>query len=249
MALRDLTTRFRGSFKKRRVFRTHPPNRSPSAPGISFAATYVPLEAVGGDLYDIWKISDSTYGMFIGDVTGHGLPAAFIGAMTKMALSFGEKTSPEITLNQVNAALAPLMPEGRFVTAALAFYNTDTAELLVARAGHPSPILYRASSGSTELLAAKGLPLGVLPESRYQVLKTTLGVGDKLLFITDGISETSNLSGQMLGDEGLAKEFQRLCPDHSISDCLTELLAFQETYSEGRLVKDDITIIGLERCE
>ena len=74
--LRDLTNRFKRELKEAQDIQTAIlPKMLPDAAGTLFAATYVPLEMVGGDLYDVWQISDDLYGLFIGDVTGHGLSA------------------------------------------------------------------------------------------------------------------------------------------------------------------------------
>ncbi|MCB0325208.1 MAG: SpoIIE family protein phosphatase, partial [Bdellovibrionales bacterium] len=101
--LRDLNNRFRRELREaKEIQQSLFPKSLPTAPYTRFGACCMPLEAVGGDLYDIWKIDRGSYGLFIGDVTGHGLPAAFIGAMTKMALAYAPKASPDEMFAHMN---------------------------------------------------------------------------------------------------------------------------------------------------
>lgn len=246
--LRDLTTRFKRELQDAQYIQNSLlPKGLPSAEQTRFAATYVPLEAVGGDLYDLWKLPDGRMGLFIGDVTGHGLPAAFIGAMTKMALSYSGKGTPDEMLAEMNSGLCQHMPEGRFVTAAAAFYTPATGELYVARAGHPPGFLYRAATRELVQVAPRGVPLGFLEEARYELYSTRLEAGDKFLLVTDGITEAMNFGGAVLGVDGTARLFAELAPENAMDSCLRGLLEKQEEFSEGRMVKDDITLLGLER--
>lgn len=245
--LRDLTRRFRQELKEARsIQRAILPRSLPADKKCYFATTYIPLEAVAGDIFDVWGISESTYGLFIGDVTGHGLPAAFIAAMTKMALAYAPKHCPGAMLTEMAKGLHPLMPEGRFVTAAAAIYNTEDSTLAIARAGHPSPYIFRAGTKEVETITPRGLPLGILAESRYEVYTTHLESGDKLLLVTDGLTEASNMSGAMLGTQGLADFFAEAAPDLHIDACIRQILQLFNGFTEGRRIKDDNTLLGLE---
>ena len=246
--LRDLTNRFKRELKEAEVIQQSiMPNSLPSDPGCIFAAIYIPLEAVGGDLYDIWKIGDNTYGAFIGDVTGHGLPAAFLGAMTKMALSYAPKENAGEMLVSMNDGMAAHMPDGRFVTAAAAIYHSDTGKLSIARAGHPPAYIWRAESKTVELAEPGGLPLGIMPDMEYDVFETELKVGDKMLMITDGIIETADMNGVMIGIDGVTEYFAKIAGEHKLADCLKMILDFQDEFCDGRILKDDNTLIAIER--
>jgi serine phosphatase RsbU (regulator of sigma subunit) len=246
--LRDLTNRFLRELREAQAIQAAlMPTALPSAPQTRFAAAYVPLDAVGGDLYDIWHIEKSRYGLFIGDVTGHGLSAALIGAMTKMALSHAGKTAPHTMLTEMNRALAPLMPEGRFVTAEAAFYCAETGALSLVRAGHPPAFLWRAATRRVEQIGPRGLALGMVEETAYDLYSDCLGAGDKLLMVTDGLTETGNMQAELLGVDGVARMFAEVAEALPIHSCIEELLSRREKFSGGRIVKDDIALIGLER--
>jgi serine phosphatase RsbU (regulator of sigma subunit) len=248
--LRDLTNRFKQELlEARSIQQAILPKKLPEDERCLFGAYYIPLEAVGGDLYDLWKISDDHYGFFIGDVTGHGLPAAFICAMCKMALKYADQISPEIMLSQMNDGMSDLMPQGRFVTVAAAIYNAKNGELSLARGGHPSPLIWRKNQNKVERFDPKGLPLGIIAGSAYQLVTTKLEPGDKFILVTDGITETANMDGEMIGVEGVARHFEAISAGKSIKEVISKILTFQEQFSGGRIIKDDNTIIGLERTK
>lgn len=248
--LRDLTTRYKRELKEAQAIQQSIlPTALPEAAGMTFAAAYAPLEVVGGDLYDVWKVDDDRFGFFLGDVTGHGLPAAFIGAMTKMALSYERTRSPDEMLTAMNSGLAPVLPDGRFVTVIALMYEVSTGVLKVARGGHPPALLWRAGSGEVEQLSPRGLPFGVDDGARYQLQTAVMNPGDKVLLLTDGITETANLDGEMLGVAGIAKIFATLAAESPIDQLLHRLLDFQTEYSGGRIIKDDVTLIGVERLQ
>jgi len=246
--LRDLTNRVKAELKEaREIQKQIMPASLPRDPTVIFASTYIPFEAVGGDLFDIWKIRDNCYGFFIGDVTGHGLSAAFIGAMTKMALSYSTKESPENMLAQMNEGVSNLMPGGKFVTAAAAIYRSDSGRLQVSVGGHPSPYIYRAADSSIEEVPPGGLPLGIIEDTEYELFETELAVGDKFMMVTDGLTEAANMEGEMLGVAGIGEFVLQAARKHQIAEAITQVLIDLQEFTGGRVVKDDMTIVGLER--
>jgi len=246
--LRDLTNRFKHELKEaRKIQESILPKTLPKAYKTVFAAYCEPLEAVGGDLFDIFQIEKDLIGMFIGDVTGHGLPAAFIGAMTKMALTYAPTDSPVKMLSDINDRLSDVIPEGRFVTAVAAIYHAKTGHLEIARAGHPPPLIWRSETKNVECAEPKGLPLGILKGSAYQAFETTIGPGDKLLMVTDGITETADMDGKMIGVDGLLELFAEKALEFSVDKCIQEVLQAQKDYTDGRILKDDNTLMGFER--
>lgn len=245
--LRDLTNRFQHELRQaQNIQHSLLPKSLPNHKSCLFSATYVPLEAVGGDLFDWWRTDANNIGIFIGDVTGHGLPAAFIGAMTKMALAYAPKVTPDKVLSSMSEGITDHLPEGSFVTAAAATIDLEHNILRVARGGHPPPYLYRASTGKVEEIAPKGLPLGIVKTSRYELFETRVDPGDKFLMITDGLTETFDMSGNMLGSEGIIKHFQGVAKDKNITACIEFILEQQKKFSGGRILKDDNTLIGFE---
>lgn len=246
--LREITRRFKKDLEEaEKVQASILPKKIPSAEGVRVAATYIPLDGVGGDMYDVWKREDGRLGTFIGDVTGHGLPAALIGALTKMALSFSTQDKPGEVLSAINSALCPLIPEERFVTAVMAFLDGKTGKLQVGRAGHPPAIVYRSETNSAEELLAKGPPLGFTDVAAFNNFETDLKAGDKVLFYTDGLTECASMEGEMLGSEGLKKMMIEMAPRFTAGELTAEILDYIDRYRGDRALKDDITIVIFEK--
>ena len=246
--LRDLTNKFKHELREAKEIQTSLfPTKLPSVDKAVFAAYCAPLEAVGGDLFDIWQVDNDWFGLFIADVTGHGLPAAFIGAMTKMAMSYAPQKSPEVMLSHINLGLKRHIPDGRFVTAEAASYQASSGLLRLARGGHPYAMIYRASSKTVDEISPRGIPLGILEESVYELYETTLKQGDKLLMVSDGVTESVNMDGEMFGQFCAKECFRNAAQNNSIDKCISYILEEQTEFTGGRMLKDDITLIGLER--
>ena len=247
LRLRDLTGRFQNELKDaRKIQFSILPKSLPQHDHAKLTATYIPFEAVGGDLYDLWKLDEHRLGLFIADVTGHGLAAAFLGAMTKMAMTYAPQTRPDEILKSVNDGLAALMPEGRFVTALMAIVDFSNDTLYCARAGHPPLYLWKHQEKKVEMLTPNGLPLGVMGGMDYQQIETQLEPGDKFVMVTDGITETIDMDGNILGNEGVVDGLSQVAADHDIIHCAAHMLEYQKEFSQGRIVKDDNTILGFE---
>ncbi|MCB0358683.1 MAG: SpoIIE family protein phosphatase [Bdellovibrionales bacterium] len=245
-ALRDLTQRFQNELlEAQRVQQSILPTALPKDARCRFASSYVPLEAVGGDLYDMWSIDEDRYGFFIGDVTGHGLPAAFVGALTKMALSYSTSADPGKLLQRMNDGLESVMPEGRFVTALAAVYDAKAGLLQVARAGHLPALVIRAAAHSVECIEPPGFPLGVIPGATFETTTVSLHANDRMVLITDGLVETANLDGELLGIDGVCEFLKEVPPDAPMAQLLQSLLAHRAEFAGGRLLRDDITVVGL----
>ncbi|MCB0343479.1 MAG: PP2C family protein-serine/threonine phosphatase [Bdellovibrionales bacterium] len=248
LRLRDLTSRFQRELEEaKQIQAAILPKQLPKSQHAVFAAAYLPVDTVGGDLYDVWELGPERFGIIIADVTGHGLPAAFIGAMTKMALSYATQDCPGAILKDINHGLEALMPEGRFVTATAAVFDAASGAFHAACAGHPPPIILR-SAGAIEIPQLRGLPLGIAPDASYEVHRSELEPGSCALFVTDGITETQNLAGAMLGAEGVAESFARSSSD-KLSEQLRCVLEEQERFAEGRIIKDDVTLVAVKRSK
>lgn len=244
--LRDLTQRFKSELAEaRQIQQSLMPSSLPKDNRCSFAAAYVPLEAVGGDIYDIWRIDDDNFGFMIGDVTGHGLSAAFIGAMSKMALSHASKQSADLMLSQMNDSLAEHIPEGRFITVIGGRLNASTGQIQIARGGHPPAVIWRASTGLVEESGGDGMPLGIIKGTSFANFETVLEPGDRVFLMTDGLTETFDLDGKMMGMAGVSKRAAQMSSDSSLSDCLKDLLDYQKEFSAGRILKDDTTLVAI----
>lgn len=243
--LRDLTDRFKKELEEARDIQISLlPKSFPQDSRYEIAVKYSPLEEVGGDWYGFQVLPSGAIAMQIADVTGHGLPAAFLGSMTKLALVASNKEAPAELFSSMNSLLTPQLPSGRFITMAGFRYEPDSGNLQFARAGHLPGLLIR-NNGEVEQIKGEGFALGFMEESFFVEVKAKLEVGDSFILCTDGITEVQNRVGTMLGLEGVAKAAEGETADHIVNNILTRV----ENFREERLLKDDITLIVLKRKE
>jgi phosphoserine phosphatase RsbU/P len=159
---------------------------------------------VAGDFYEFLPTSGPTAGLLVADVSGHGVPAALIASMVKMATSAQRQHAarPERLLTGVNEALCG-STQGQFVTAAYVYLDAEQGGLCYAAAGHPPMLLLR--DGQVRSIEENGLVLGVLSSAEYRSTKRTLRKGDRLLLYTDGVIEAANGGEEEFGQERLGK--------------------------------------------
>lgn len=223
------------------------PKDVPALPGWRFAPYYQPARDVGGDFYDFLPFEDGRLGLVIGDVSGKGIPAALLMATvhTMLRTTVQATISPGEILARVNELLVAEIPAGMFVTCFFALLDPTSGHLCYANAGHEPP--YRQRQGNAAELWATGMPLGMLPGTRYVEYETTLAPGDSLLFYSDGLVEAHNPASEMFGFPRL----QRLLTEQNDSVPLIDALLgeFQCFTGEGWEQEDDVTLLTLHRTD
>ncbi|MGH2521998.1 MAG: PP2C family protein-serine/threonine phosphatase, partial [Anaerolineales bacterium] len=184
-------------------------------------------------------------GLVIGDVSGKGVPAALVMATTRSLLRSAAQhsASPGAVLEQVNDLLHPDIPPTMFCTCLYAILDPASGQLRYANAGHDLP--YRWMNGTVAELRATGMPLGLLPGMRYEEKITTLAVGERVLFYSDGLVEAHNPQKEMFGFPRLAALLagQRSSGATRIEFLLAELRRFT---GRGWEQEDDVTLVTLE---
>lgn len=249
-SLRDLNGRFMKEVEEaREIQESLLPERLPSDPRFALAVSYEPLTEVGGDSYHIAVEKSGRLTVQIADVTGHGLSAALIGSMTKLALCAANKELPHELLAEMNRLMTPQLPHGRFVTVSSLLYNPDNGEIDFARAGHPPALVLNRARGTVTQLKGQGFPLGFTPDAVYSHERGKLDVGDICFLITDGISEGQNLKNEVYGFERLGAALCRSSAEWSAARIVESVFDDFEAFREGRLLKDDVTIVALKRLK
>ncbi len=221
------------------------PKDVPALSGWRIAPYYQPAREVGGDFYDFLPYEDGRVGIVIGDVTGKGVPAALMMATTCTMLRTAsrEMTSPCEVLAKVNDLLCTRIPSGMFVTCFYALLDPISGRLVYANAGQDLP--YRRSTTSISELWATGMPLGMLPGTRYEECEIILAPGDDILFYSDGLVEAHNPEREMFGLPRLKKLLEEHSDEASLIDLLlSNLKSFTR---EGWQQEDDVTILTLQR--
>ncbi|RSL15627.1 response regulator receiver domain-containing protein [Edaphobacter aggregans] len=223
------------------------PREIPVIRGLDISARYLPMTAVAGDFYDFIPIDEKRIGILVADVSGHGMPAALISSMLKIALDGQIKCAlePARVLAGLNRTLCGKF-QGHFVTAVYVVVDTERQSLLYAGAGHPPLIFMDHSAGKARDFVENGLFLGFFPEATYTAVEIPFKAGDWGVLYTDGILEMTDPSDEQFG---LDRFKQFLQDNHDLStgqfvDELLEALSQWSNLALGREPEDDITLLA-----
>ena len=178
------------------------PQNIPDISAVEIAYKYVPIMGVGGDFIDIhYRRGMKELGLFICDVSGHGVGSALVASMVKMSLNSWGKfiQRPAEALREMKTLLKGKMG-GNFITACICCLDIESGTLISANAGHPPMLLVR-SGGDIDMVRSKGRVFLDFAEPDYEDAKNYLKRGDKIVLYTDGITEARNAAGALLGEE------------------------------------------------
>ncbi len=215
------------------------PASFPESAAFKVAARYVPMSSVAGDLYEFLVADGVRAGLLIADVSGHGVPAALIASMVKMAaISQREQGAhPGLVLTGMNRALFG-NTQGQYVTAAYAHLDAERGELRYAAAGHPAMLLMR--DGEVSDVAENGLLLAAAEDIEYSERTVVLEPGDRVVLYTDGIVEARNAGGEMFGDSALMEAI-RTGRSMGPQEAATEVIRRVQAWAPNQ--EDDLTIL------
>lgn len=224
------------------------PDKLPNIRGYDLAAFWKPAREMSGDYYNIFKLPEGRWGFIVADVCDKGASAALY-----MALAHGlirerveRETSPAALLTGVNRALYEQDIKTNFVTSFYAILDPARSSVKYALAGHPPPLL-RKASGLVKSLAGKGVALGIFPDAHYKDMDLFLEPGESLVAFSDGLTDANNPSSETFDLDHL-KEAITSAPVSSSADSMLKHL--QNTL--GDWVKeapnyDDITMMVIAR--
>ena len=189
----------------REIQRQLMPDEVPSIPPLELAVLFKPVAQLGGDLYDWIEFDDGRLALVVGDVAGKGAPAALYGALSSGVIRTraGRKYPPAQMLELVNKTLHQRPVEGQYVAVVYSIYDPKARSITLANSGLPYPLLVRA--GQPTFLDIGGVPLGLLPDTKYQETELQLHTGDILVFYSDGVVEMRNDAGEEFGLRRLAE--------------------------------------------
>ncbi len=218
-----------------------------------FSNNYTPSTNVGGDLFDIIKLSDGRYVIYIGDISGHGVQSALmmtaVKATIKMLVDNVEGfLHPSIIVNQLNVLLSRDVFQNNYLTLLLGVVDVEKKELIYYNAGHPPIIRYKKSTGEVETIESSGsIPIGWMSDYEYIKEEENLLILDEYsnyLFYTDGIFECENTKKMELGIDGIL-ELLKKCPTRNSTVMMPYVLK-EMIIAEGYdISSDDFTILSL----
>lgn len=218
------------------------PKEIPQIPGFDIAGAWEPARVVGGDYFDVIKLSESRLGICIADVVGKSVSAALLMANVQATVRAfaSDAASPAWLCGRVNSVLCNNIATGKFVTLFYGVLDAKRRVLEYTSAGHLSPILLNGSH-SVRQLENGGALLGVFPEWKYEDSAAQLAPGDRLLLFTDGITEAARPDGEEFGEQRLIDATTSLS-QRSSAELKDELLSQAKNFCDSQLA-DDATLI------
>jgi hypothetical protein len=239
---------------------------------VQVCSLYRASHFVGGDCFNVTRVSDTALSVFICDVMGHGVRAALVTAMLRaLEEQLGEKAAdPALLLSEMNQALCHIFEEAEtlvFASACALTVDISNGRVNFSNAGHPSPLLVRRAQGRVDALGgsvpagahgapwrfadgrggrgARGPALGIFSGAEYSNDSCEVEAGDVLLLFTDGLFEVENASGELFNESGLREavaRFAQLAPRALIRAAVEEA----EKFASGRPFPDDMCVVGVE---
>ena len=218
--------------------------KAPEHADIDMSGIIVPAKEVSGDLYDFY-VRDGKLCFCIGDVSGKGMPAALVMAVTRSlfrSVSTHEK-SPQRIVSLMNASMADTNENNMFVTFFLGVLDLANGHLWYCNAGHNAPV--RIGPGKVSFLDVEpNLPLGVLPDVQYREQETDLAQGEGLFLYTDGLTEAEDRDYQLFGEERMLEDLQR-SSGKDADTLVKSMVSSVKSHVRGIDPNDDLTILAV----
>lgn len=216
------------------------PAESLRSGSVTISHEFQPMAAVGGDFVDYFELPDGNLGLYLGDVSGKGLPAALYAALAVGTLRGIHKTGmpPSEVLDLLNRRLLVRGIPRRYVAIQYAVFDPRTREMNIASAGMSGPL--HLSAGGCRLLELSGMPPGLFPAAKYESLTLQLKPGDSVFFYTDGLTDASEMHGELFGNERL----HLFCSENRFArpaELLEKVFATVDDFLAGRDQGDDMT--------
>jgi len=224
-------------------FRLLPQSR-PQLANLEIAAKFSPARAIGGDLYDFIKYSQSRMAFVIGDISGKGAPAAIYAALVSGILRSHApmEPGPAEMLAAVNYSLAERRIDGQFCSLIYSVWDDQNLTLQVANSGLPRPIY--CHKGKTQFIEATGLPLGLFDDAEYDEFTFQAEPEDLFVFFSDGILDATNRAGDLFGRTRLEKIISN-CADNSADSIVKSVFKAVAEHAAGVETFDDETVVAI----
>jgi sigma-B regulation protein RsbU (phosphoserine phosphatase) len=182
------------------------PAATPEIRNLRIAAVYEPMTAVAGDFYEFFPIDDYRAGFLVADVSGHGVPAALIASMIKVAAQavIADAAEPSKVLSRLEEILAGQL-RGQFISAAYLYIDAERHRARYSAAGHPPLLFWCAACSAMARIESNGPLFGAPCEPAFPTREIPFAIGDRFVLHTDGFSEQENSAGEAFADHQLER--------------------------------------------
>jgi sigma-B regulation protein RsbU (phosphoserine phosphatase) len=210
-------------------------------------AKMIPAKEVGGDFYDFFAIDKSRIGIVIGDVSGKGVPAAMLMAISRTLLKATalKGISPDICLTEINDIIAEESLSTMFVSLFYGILDTRNGNFEYCNAGHNLPYIIPNDGKVDQIDNVGGLFVGAFKDTEYEPQTITLKPNDSLCLYTDGVTEAMDANDNEFGDDRLKESLEKIV-NQSPTDLTNSIITEVKKYSEGTVQSDDITCLVLK---
>lgn len=232
------------------------PSKMPELPGIDIDARYSPAQSVGGDLYDVFALSDTRLGVAVADVSGKGIPASLLMAIcrTNLRQIAPRQGSPAQTLIDLNQVLGSDLSNGMYITMLYAVIDLAASTVTFARAGHELPLLSRrnplTSVPEETYVGSEGMSLGMVPDEIFAAViedhVEPFNAGDVLILYTDGITEAPNEEDKEFSGTRLADTVRTL-HNRTAVELNDGILENLHRFTGKEPQRDDFTLVAVKR--
>jgi sigma-B regulation protein RsbU (phosphoserine phosphatase) len=221
---------------------------------LHFSHFFNPSTSVSGDFFDILPLSDTSAGIFICDVMGHGMRAALVAAIVRALVEElkGVGDAPGEFIQQLNSKLSGILKHTdipMFASASYVVADTARGEFRYANAGHPHPICVRHEAGATSTLplndCKRGPVLGMFEGAKYGMHQHSLSVHDIVLQFTDGLFEVEGTGGELYDERSLMSAVNRRA-NLGAGDLCREVLTEIQQFSASKQFSDDVCLVSVE---
>ncbi len=232
-------------------------------PGLEVGWQVRPSERLGGDLLDLYRVDDEHVGMYVVDVSGHGVSAAMLSIAIQRVLSQsaveapmfngyrgsnpdagGGLTRPSEVCRRLNTMFPRNPITGQYCTLIYGVYNLRTHVFRFSSAGHSPPILV-TPDGRAQELVLPGAPIGLWPDSEFEEMEVAVPPGSRIYLYSDGILDVFGPEGDPYGVERLLGEATEL-RGHDVRTCVTRLIEGALAWNAGLVPLDDISLLAFE---
>ena len=226
------------------------PTQNPNIKGLDISAKTRSAAELGGDNFDFLTVNENSF-IYVGDVTGHGVPAAIVMTMvhTLIHTLVDFYTNAFDVVVKTNAQLKKRIKSTMFMTMLMLRWNAIEQKMTYVGAGHEHLVIYRAKLGKCEVLPTGGIALGMVPDNSRLIKEKEilLDYEDVIILYTDGITEGRNMNGEMFGLDSLVKSIEKYAAIYDADSIVQHIAVDYSMFTGGHVQDDDVTLIAIKK--
>lgn len=225
------------------------PPQNPTVPNLDVVVKTRPAAELGGDSFDFITKGDNTF-IYIGDVTGHGVPAALVMTMVNTLIHTLVEVydkAYDVVVN-TNKQLKTRIKSTMFMTMVLLRWNHVNKTMSYVGSGHEHVLIYRAAQGKCEIWQTGGIALGMIADNSKLIEEKAIPMdtNDVIILYTDGVTEGRNMAGEMYGLARLVTDIERFAQQYGPDGIVNHVALAYTHFCEGHVQEDDVTLMALK---